>query len=445
MKRFMSMVLAALMALSMFTGCGGSTTDSSVKKSDSGNDVPTVEKSDSGNSAPIEITYCYWGGAVDAKARGEIADLFNASQDEIFVKKIPIDNADYVTKIQAYFAAGNEPDVIQSSADYGDVYVSAGKIADLSSYVEQAGLTNYFPERLVDDYTYDGKIYAVPFSFNTFVISYNKRIFDQNNVPYPTNDWTEEDFVNAAKKLTYGEGVDKVWGFYQGWSVPTLMANLYGTSIFDIENMKLHAADNPAFVDAFHFMANLIDIGVAPDAEQAAAAGGGLTTGKFAMELSMGVADLYNYNTMMEDEIGLVQFPVNDEYGRWQSPVSNVGFYISETSQKKDAAWKFIEWVCKSREAQEIIEVVSLPACKDLVNDETYLSEYPDGYDPYDKALCLDFSNVCAWPLTAGVWAKLMNELQSQWELVLNREKTVDQAIQDFQSLGDQVLAKESK
>lgn len=39
----MSMVLAALMALSMFTGCGGSTTDSSVKKSDSGNDVPTVE------------------------------------------------------------------------------------------------------------------------------------------------------------------------------------------------------------------------------------------------------------------------------------------------------------------------------------------------------------------------------------------------------------------
>lgn len=236
-----------------------------------------------------------------------------------------------------------------------------------------------------------------------------------------------------------------MWGIYQGWCVPTLMADLYGSPIFDVENMKLHAADNQAFKDGFNFMAGLIDMGVAPDAEQAAAAGGGLTTGKFAMELSLGVADLYNYNTMMDDEVGLVQFPVNAKYGRWQSPVSNVGYYISESSKKKDAAWEFIKWACTSREAEALMEVASLPACKDIVDDTKYLTEYPEGYDAYDKEACLDFSNVCPWPLTAGAWAKLMNELQSQWELVLNREKTVDQAITDFQAIGDQVLAKESK
>ena len=102
MKRVLSMAMAVLMAMSMFTACGKSQSSANASGADAT------------NGAPIEITYCYWGGAADAKARGEIADLFNASQDEIFVKKIPIDNADYVTKIQAYFAAGNEPDVIQS-------------------------------------------------------------------------------------------------------------------------------------------------------------------------------------------------------------------------------------------------------------------------------------------------------------------------------------------
>ena len=68
MKRFISMVLAALMALSMFTACGGGTTES------------TAEGSNNSNGAPIEITYCYWGGAVDAKARGEIADLLQQKE-----------------------------------------------------------------------------------------------------------------------------------------------------------------------------------------------------------------------------------------------------------------------------------------------------------------------------------------------------------------------------
>lgn len=205
MKRAICLFLACIMALSLLVGCGTNSSEPAKSETPTGTSNETAKP-----EGRIEVTYCYWGGATDAKARGDIADLFNASQDKIFVKKIPIDNADYVTKIQAYFAAGNEPDIVQSSADYGDVYVKAGKIADLTDRVKAAGLDDYIPERLLEDYTFDGKIYAVPFSFNTFLIAYNKRIFDENNVPYPTNDWTEEEFIETAKKLTYGEGVDKL-------------------------------------------------------------------------------------------------------------------------------------------------------------------------------------------------------------------------------------------
>lgn len=445
MKRTIAGLLCGLMLLTVSGGCGTPAPQSAQSKAASMAESKDAGKEMEKTDAPVEITYCYWGGAVDAKARGDIAALYNTTQDKVIVKPIPIDNASYVTKMQAFFAAGNEPDVIQSSADYGEVYIAEGKLADLTGYVEASGLKDYFVEYLLDEYTYDGKIYALPFSFNTMLIAYNKSIFDAKGVSYPSENWTEKDFLDAAKQLTYGEGNEKVWGLLQGWSTPTILADMYGESIFDIENRKLHAADNQAFIDGFRYMADLVlTEGVSPDKEHEAAAGGGLVTGRFAMELSA-VWSMEDYSKTMTDGVDLARFPVSEKYGRWHTPVSNVGFYISENSQKKDAAWDFIQWTCTSREAQIIMESSSLPASKEIINDKEYLKTYPENWIAYDKTAALDFSSVSHWPLTAGVWAKLMSELTSQWEMVMNREKTVDAAIADFQSIGDQVLAKESK
>lgn len=395
---------------------------------------------------PIELTFCYWGGKAVVDARHKVVELYNASQDKYVVKDIPIDNGSYVAKIQAYFAAGNEPDIIQSSADYGDVYVKDGVLTDLTPYIEQTGLMERWPKALVDAYTYDGKIYAAPFTYNMMNITYNKTLFDKNGVPYPTPDWTEEDFLDAAKKLTYGEGIEKVWGFLQGWSTPTVLANIYGTSIFDYDTMTLHAADNQAFIDGFTFLANLALVeGVSPDAAGEASAGGGFATGKFAMTFSA-LWDMDSFQKSMTDEIDICRFPLNTTYNvRWGNPVSNIGFYIPATCQNKDGAWDFIYFACTNEEAQKAMAYVSMPANKDLIESEEYLQQFPEGWRSFDKSVAVDFSNAAVWPWTAGVWAKLMSELTTQWEYVMNHEKTPAEAIADFQALGDEVLAKEAK
>ena len=51
--------------------------------------------------------------------------------------------------------------------------------------------------------TFNGKIYGVPNSgMQPALFFYNKDIFDQMKVGYPSPNWTMADLLSAAKKLT---------------------------------------------------------------------------------------------------------------------------------------------------------------------------------------------------------------------------------------------------
>jgi multiple sugar transport system substrate-binding protein len=65
---------------------------------------------------------------------------------------------------------------------------------------------------LVDELKIDGKIYALPFRSDFWVVYYNKDIFDKAGVTYPTNDMTWAQFDQIATKLAGGMGANKTYG-----------------------------------------------------------------------------------------------------------------------------------------------------------------------------------------------------------------------------------------
>ena len=50
--------------------------------------------------------------------------------------------------------------------------------------------------------------YAVPFALVNTVLYFNKDMFDAAGIAYPTDDWTWEEFREAAKKLTIDKNGD---------------------------------------------------------------------------------------------------------------------------------------------------------------------------------------------------------------------------------------------
>lgn len=66
----------------------------------------------------------------------------------------------------------------------------------------------------------DGKLEGMPLLENVFVLAYNKDLFDQFGVDYPTDDWTWDDLKEAAEKFVSGEGADATYGIVNHWVEP---------------------------------------------------------------------------------------------------------------------------------------------------------------------------------------------------------------------------------
>ena len=117
-----------------------------------------------------------------------------------------------------------------------------------------------------------GKLYFFPTSWNSVVVFYNKDLFDRAGVPYPSANWTWDDFLKAAKALTKRDADGKVtqYGYFvPGYNfglTPWLLTN-------DTDKLKNQwhesNAKDPKFRESMQFVHDLIHVHkVAPGFEK---------------------------------------------------------------------------------------------------------------------------------------------------------------------------------
>src|SRR5262249_51228689 len=74
------------------------------------------------------------------------------------------------------------------------------------------GSTDY-PAALLAPFRQGSGLYGLPYAVGWRILTYNKQAFDAAGLRYPGADSTLDDFLNAAQKLTTGEGANKRYGF----------------------------------------------------------------------------------------------------------------------------------------------------------------------------------------------------------------------------------------
>jgi multiple sugar transport system substrate-binding protein len=124
---------------------------------------------------------------------------------------------DYINKILADVAAGSAPDVINIAIEGVRQGISKDLFTPLTNWVasdpEGAALVGDVDQRLLDGLSQDGTLYLLPNTWNTMLIYYNTKMFADAGIDRPKDDWTWDDFLTIAKKLTTGDGDSKVFGF----------------------------------------------------------------------------------------------------------------------------------------------------------------------------------------------------------------------------------------
>ena len=163
-------------------------------------------------SGPVTLTF--WHGYSDYEAdwlNGAI-DQWNKENPDIQIDPLYVNNDNALQKLTVALQGGEPPDITyQYGSSLAEVAGAPG-LVNLSDWVQR-------PDVNWDDFipgarsaaTFEGKVLGIPALVDNLAIVYNKTLFDQAGMDYPSADWTWDDFRAAAKALT--DPAAKQFGF----------------------------------------------------------------------------------------------------------------------------------------------------------------------------------------------------------------------------------------
>jgi multiple sugar transport system substrate-binding protein len=158
-----------------------------------------------GCGRPVEeaVTFSTWGSIEEIDTLKPLLSDFERENPDVKVRLVHIPDK-YPHKVRLMAASRIMPDVLFMENQSLPGFAKRGVLRDLSPFLaKDAGLKREdFFTPVLDALSYKGTLYGIPRDLSNLVIFYNTRMFDAARVPHPTADWTYEDMVAKAQKLT---------------------------------------------------------------------------------------------------------------------------------------------------------------------------------------------------------------------------------------------------
>ncbi len=171
-----------------------------------------------------------WAGPEERRIEQQILDRFRERHPEVRIEYESI-SANYRERLLTSIVAGTPPDVaLLDNGSYGAApFIARGLLVNVAAYLDRIGVDTsaYYGEAL-EIFRRPGGLYAFPKDFNPIVVYCNVDLFEEAGVPLPGDDWTWDDFLATAKRLTrdtdddgrpdsYGTQVRRVFYLWQPW------------------------------------------------------------------------------------------------------------------------------------------------------------------------------------------------------------------------------------
>lgn len=339
---------------------------------------------------PVTIEFTFPANPHEAEVWEKLAEIFNSRQDEI---KVEVNWASgvgwdgFFEKTKVRMAAGTPPELIRLSDIAFPEWVAEGYLQPLDSFLQRSDVdkNDYLPVAF-ELGTLDGQFYGFPQGIATRCLAYNRALFQEAGLAYPTDDWRwDRELLEAAKALTDLEAEVPKYGvgFWFGGAgvlrmdVPEIIWS-FGGEVFDAEgNFRLYEQEGMA---AIEFLVSLI-------AEHKVA-----TTGPHPMFVN---GDLGMWNTGLWD-VGLLRSFPNLDWDFAPTPGGPAGHYSfimgngiyvipkSVDQEKASAAWEFARFLA-GEEAQRIFNVEyaigGVPIIRELLDEFQEQPAPPDSWE----------------------------------------------------------------
>ena len=171
-----------------------------------------------------------WAGPEERRIEQHILDGFRERYPNVQVEYESI-TANYRERLLTSIVAGTPPDVaLLDNGSFGAApFIARGLLVNVASYLDRMGVdTSAYYSEVLEIFRRPGGLYAFPKDFNPIVVYLNVDLFERYGVPLPDYDWTWDDFLRIAKRLTrdidhdgrpdtFGTQIRRVFYLWQPW------------------------------------------------------------------------------------------------------------------------------------------------------------------------------------------------------------------------------------
>ena len=323
-------LIAATVLLVASAGCGGSSSSNGV----------------------VNVTVWHGYEDIEGKAMTSAAARFNASHPKIHVTVQNYGNADYaLQKVLTAIRGGAYPDIAYLYGSWAANIARSPTAVDLSSKIKEPGVNwnDFWPAERQAVQVGD-KVIGMPALVDNLALVYNKKLFDQAGIPYPTANWTWDDFRSAAQKLTDPSAKQFGWAYVADGSEDTVWrfdALLWqaGGDILNSDNTKAEF-NSPAGVQAATLLQQMATVDHSVYLDNGNGNYANLfNSGKIAM-LFTGPWDLSSFPDV---DYGVQVLPGLENHQTISGPDQWVLF--DNGSERTQAAWTFLKWFTSPQQA----------------------------------------------------------------------------------------------
>jgi multiple sugar transport system substrate-binding protein len=389
----------------------------------------------------VELRVGLWDGVEVEPIENDVMEGFNQQYPNIEVT-FEFNPDAYDDKLLSGLAAGNAPDVFLWW-NFPALVEQEG-LTDLTTLISGASPLDasiYYPQILDYNRVGDG-LYGLPKDFTPRAYFYNKKLFDEAGIPYPTADWDWNKLQETALALTKGEGVDKQFGFYtysgyyplQGyvWSNGGDFVSPDGTTVSGF-------LDSPETLEALDWYIKLqTEHKVAPTQTEEATVGAAsdlFINGKLAI-FDNGRWPQSQFKETPDLDFGTVLAPKSPK-GTRITVLHEAGWCLNPATDHPDEGWELVKWLA-GPEAQRIRAEAgwALPAIP-TVAEELGLLE-----DPIEKTWfeAVDSATVTACHLRTPKWMRASEEIDLAIQSAFLGEASIEEAVQAAVPIVDGIL-----
>ncbi|MFL7870520.1 MAG: substrate-binding domain-containing protein, partial [Anaerolineales bacterium] len=166
---------------------------------------------------PVTLDFQAWGDNADLPAWEKLVAMYKERNPNVTINYSPVadPNVNFYQQLQTSIAGGTPPDVASFQGWEWQTYADKGLLTPVDDLYKRDGFDFLYPsdvKGIVDTTVRNGSTYLIPLQIGTMLMFYAKKPFDDAGMPYPTDDWTFEEFMDMAQKLTNTSGDQKMFG-----------------------------------------------------------------------------------------------------------------------------------------------------------------------------------------------------------------------------------------